>query len=88
MYELTEPDRITGPSPSNGGPSQADKGPYQASTEPSEANARFSQADRVPFGPKEGPIRLTEDHLARAPQIDKGLSQTDKGLTQVISSQI
>ena len=57
-------------------------------TGPSEANARSSQADGVPFGPKEVPLRLTEDHQARAIQIDKGLSQTDKELTQAISSQI
>ena len=88
MSELIEPDRITGPSPSDGGPSQANEGSYRASIEPSEAKARFSQADGVPFGPKEDPIRLTEDHQARATQIDKGLSQTDKGLSQVISSQI
>ena len=88
MYELIEPDRITGPSPFDGGPSQADEGPYQASTVPSEANARSFQADGVPFGPKEDPIRLTVDHQARDTQIDKELSQTDKGLTQAISSQI
>ena len=57
-------------------------------TGPSEANARSSQADGVPFGPKEVPVRLTEDHQARAIQIVKGLSQTDKELTQAISSQI
>ena len=80
MYELIEPDR-TRPSQADGGPYQADEGPYQASTEPSEANARSSQADGAPFGPKEDPLRLTEDHRVRAIQIDKGLSQTDKGLT-------
>ena len=80
MYELIEPDRTR--------PSQADEGSYQANTESSEANARSSQADGAPFGPKEDPLRLTENHRARAIQIDKGLSQTDKGLTSDHLSQI
>ena len=36
------------------------------------------------LGPKEDPLRLTEDHQVRTIQIDKELSQTDKGLTQAI----
>ena len=47
-----------------------------------------SQADEPPLEPKKDPLRLTGDHQVRAIHIDKGPSQTDKGLTQAISSQI
>ena len=45
-------------------------------------------ATEPPLGPREDPLRLVEDHQVRAIQIDKGFSQTDKGLTQAILSQI
>ena len=43
-----------------------------------------SQADGAPSWAKKDPLRLTEDHEVRSIHVDKGLSQTDKGLTQAI----
>ena len=88
MNELIKPVRATGLSQADGKPSRADEGPNQANTKPYEANARSSKADGAPFGPKEDPLRLTDGQQTRAIQIDKGLYQTDTGLTQAILSQI
>ena len=62
---------------------------HSLNTKHSEANVRSSQVDEAgPLGPKEDLLRLTEDHQARTIQIDKGLSQIDKGLIQAILSQM
>ena len=38
----------------------------------------------LPLGPKDAPLRLTEDHQVQAIHIDEELSQTNKRLTQDI----
>ena len=70
------------PSPANTGLSQVNEGRtllIQHNTELSEANASSSQDDGPPLGSKEDPLRLTQDHQARAIHMDKGLPRTDIG---------
>ena len=62
---------------------QAGGGPSQVKPEPTETNARSSQQSVL--GPKEDPLRLTDDHRAWSAQIDVGpMIPTTDALGQLI----
>ena len=60
-----------GSSQVNAGTFQSDGGLSQADTEPFRGNVGSSQPITDFLGEKKDPLRMTEDHRARAAQIDR-----------------